>query len=99
LRHIHARLRGFIEAPLPNISYDADNLPRRVTFELVPDAARNLHSIVQRIAVAPEFLGQAFTYDDDRRGFAVIAIIEEAAALERNIQRLEVAGRDRRPSR
>ena len=55
-------------------------------------------AIVQRIALRPELLRHRLVDDHDRRRRAVVALGERAAALDRDLEHLEVAGRDRHPA-
>src|SRR5215831_3575172 len=99
LRHIHSRLGRRIQATLPHIAYNSDDLPSWLTIEEIFEPLTDYDSIIERIAALPELLRHTFIDHHDGRRFTVVAVVENPAALHWNLENVEIAWRNRGPSR
>ena len=94
---VHRRPRLVVEAAVAGVADDADDLALGLGGELAHHAAAEHEAFADRAPVGPVLPGHRLVDDGHRRGQRVVAVGEDAALPDRNLEHVEVAGADRQP--
>ena len=89
LRNVHNALAVVGEPGLGHVADDADDLPRRF-LELRTEALADHHDLAQGVLLRPVLLRHGLVDHHHQRRAARIALREDAAAQQRDLQRVEV---------
>ena len=89
--------RGVAEAGLLHVADDAHDLARRLG-EVGAHALADLDLLADGVALRPVLLRERLVDDDDARRARGVALAEQAAAPQRDLERFEVGVRDVHPA-
>jgi hypothetical protein len=93
-RDVNAGSRRSVQADLSHVSDDSDNLPRDVFFKRRSCALADQNAITEGITVRPELPSKRIRNDRDRRRIVCVAIAEQPASNQPNLEHVEVLRRD-----